>query len=128
MKIMSNLLKDVNDEWLVQTISTLNEANPIVDRILEDESVQGVVMTNKEGNPIFTNINLQHANTYGKAIQQLGLMTKYSVTEIDPFDEVLVVRLQTKKLEVLAVPHKEFNIAVIQNNSSIERNKIILNI
>ena len=49
MKILTNLLKDAQDEWLVKTSVLLNNMNPMIDRIMEDDSVEGVVMTNKEG-------------------------------------------------------------------------------
>ncbi|CAH2057022.1 unnamed protein product, partial [Iphiclides podalirius] len=116
MKIISNLLKDAKDEWLLKTTVSLNEVNPIVDRLMEDESVEGVVMTNKEGSPILTNINMMGATNYGTAMQNLGHMAQASVKEIDPFDEVLVIRLHTNKLEVMTAHHSEFNIIVLQHS------------
>ncbi|XP_023951642.2 dynein light chain roadblock-type 1-like [Bicyclus anynana] len=118
MKIISNLLKDSQDEWLVQTTASLNKINPVVDRIMEDDSVEGVILTNKEGVPILTNTNLISATHCGPAMQRLGLMAHRGVTEIDQFDEVLVLRLKTKKLEVMVAPHSEFNIIVMQHARS----------
>ncbi|CAH2097464.1 unnamed protein product [Euphydryas editha] len=116
MKIVSNLLKDAHDEWLVRTTASLNEINPIVDRIMEDDSVEGVIMTNKEGIPILTNFNLMGATNYGLSMKRLGDMTQISAKEIDPFDEVLVLRLKTKKIEIMVVPNREFNIIVMQHS------------
>ncbi|CAH2245400.1 jg12913 [Pararge aegeria aegeria] len=114
MKIITNLIKDFHDEWLVKTTASLNEINPIVDRIMEDDSVEGVVLTNKEGVPVLTNMNLIGATNYGLAMRRLGYMTHLSIAEIDPFDEVLILRIRTKKLEVMVAPHLEFNIVVMQ--------------
>ncbi|CAG4939280.1 dynein light chain roadblock-type 1-like isoform X1 [Colias croceus] len=116
MKIISNLLKNFQDEWLVRTTASLNEINPIVDRIMEDESVEGVVMTNQEGEPVLTNINLMNATNYGIAMRRLGIMTQTAIKELDPFDEVLILRLNTKKIEIMTAPHKEFSITVMQHS------------
>ncbi|KPJ09946.1 Dynein light chain roadblock-type 1 [Papilio machaon] len=116
MKVLSNLLKDSRDEWLINTTISLNAVNPIVDRIMEDESVEGVVMTNKDGSPILTNINVMGATNYGTAMRRLGFMAQAGVKEIDPFDEVLILRLKTQKLEVMAAHHSEFNVIVLQHS------------
>ncbi|CAK1590887.1 unnamed protein product [Parnassius mnemosyne] len=116
MKIITNLLKDSEDEYLMQTTASINEINPIIDRIMEDESVEGVVMTNKEGAPILTNINLMGAANYGTAMQSLGFMAQACVKEIDPFDEVIIMRTNTRKFEIMLAPDPEFNIVVLQRS------------
>ncbi|CAH2097465.1 unnamed protein product [Euphydryas editha] len=83
---------------------------------MEDDSVEGVIMTNKEGIPILTNFNLMGATNYGLSMKRLGDMTQISAKEIDPFDEVLVLRLKTKKIEIMVVPNREFNIIVMQHS------------
>ncbi|XP_072948326.1 dynein light chain roadblock-type 2-like [Epargyreus clarus] len=115
MKIMSNLLKDSRDEWLVKTTASINNVNPIIDRIMDDESVESVIMTNKEGAPILTNINLTSATNFGIALSRLGVMTQICITEVDPLDEVLILRVNTKKMEIMVAPHREFNIIVVQH-------------
>ncbi|XP_047540358.1 uncharacterized protein LOC125073541 [Vanessa atalanta] len=95
--------------------ASLNEINPVVDRIMEDDSVEGVIMTNKEGIPILTNVNLMAATNHGLGMKRLGEMTKISTKEIDIFDDVLVLRLITKKIEIIVAPNKEFNIIVMQH-------------
>ncbi|CAF4858661.1 unnamed protein product [Pieris macdunnoughi] len=123
MKIISNLLKNFHDEWLVKTTASLNEINPIVDRIMEDESVEGVIMTNQEGEPILTNINLMNATNYGIAMSRLGAMTQASIKDLDPFDEVLILRVTTKKLEIMTAPHSEFNVIVMQHSRIKSKHK-----
>ncbi|XP_063833559.1 dynein light chain roadblock-type 1-like [Ostrinia nubilalis] len=124
MKIISNLLKDARDEWLVNTTVTINKVNPIIDRIMEDESVEGVIMTNKEGAPILTNISTTRATNYGLVLQSFGTMAQIYIKELDTFDEVLVARIHTKKSEIMMAPHPEFTIIVIQHARHIlEENK-----
>ncbi|CAH4023844.1 unnamed protein product [Pieris brassicae] len=123
MKIISNLLKNFHDEWLVRTTASLNEINPIVDRIMEDESVEGVIMTNQEGEPILTNINLMNATNYGIAMRRLGAITQASIKDLDPFDEVLILRVTTKKLEIMTAPHSEFNVIVMQHSRIKSKHK-----
>ncbi|KAL0861342.1 hypothetical protein ABMA27_008895 [Loxostege sticticalis] len=114
MKIITNLIKDYKDQWLINTTVVINEANPIIDRIMDDDSVAGVIMTNKEGAPILTNISTTRATNYGLKLNRFGAMTQIYIKELDPFDEVLAVRFHTKKVEVMLAPHPEFNIIVIQ--------------
>ncbi|CAG5020773.1 unnamed protein product [Parnassius apollo] len=83
---------------------------------MEDESVEGVVMTNKEGAPILTNINLMGAANYGIAMQKLGSMAQACVKELDLFDEVIIMRTDTRKFEIMLAPHPEFNIVVLQRS------------
>ncbi|KAJ0171306.1 hypothetical protein K1T71_012856 [Dendrolimus kikuchii] len=106
---------DLKDEWLVTTTSSINKVNPVVDRIMDDESVEGVIMTNKEGAPILTNITLTGASNYGLRLQQFGSITQMYKKEMDPFDEVLIIRLHTKKLEIMFATNPEFNIVVLQH-------------
>ncbi|KAG6453879.1 dynein light chain roadblock-type 1 [Manduca sexta] len=115
MKISTNLLKDTRDEWLAKTSATINTVNPIIDRIMEDESVEGVIMTNKEGAPILTNVSLTTATNYGLSFNRYGNMAQNYIKELDPFDAVIVMRINTKKIEIMVAPDPEFNIIVIQH-------------
>lgn len=82
---------------------------------MEDDSVEGVIMTNKEGTPILTNISSTRATNYGMSLQTIGYLAQIYIKELDTFDEVLVTRIITKNLEIMLAPHPEFNIIVIQH-------------
>ncbi|VVC91353.1 unnamed protein product [Leptidea sinapis] len=123
MKILTNLLKNYNDERLVRTTASLNEINPIVDRIMEDDSVEGVIMANNEGEPILTNMHLMNATAYSLAMHRLGVMVQNCVKEVDPFDEVMVLRVNTKKVEIMTAPHKDFCIIIVQHSRSKVKEK-----
>ncbi|XP_075985719.1 dynein light chain roadblock-type 1-like [Anticarsia gemmatalis] len=114
MKIITNLLKDVNDESLVRATAVINKCNPMVDRIMDDESVEAVIMTNKEGAPILTNVSTTHATMYGRALHRYGVMSQMYIKELDPFEEIMAVRIDTKKNELILAPDPEFCIIVIQ--------------
>ncbi|CAB3260124.1 unnamed protein product [Arctia plantaginis] len=116
MKVMTNLLKDALDEHLVRTTAAINTSNPIVDRIMDDDSVEGVIMTNKEGAPIFTNVSVTHATLYARHLHKYGVMSMTYMTELDPLDEILVIRMQTKKNELILTPHRDFLIIIIQHS------------
>ncbi|CAH1640798.1 unnamed protein product [Spodoptera littoralis] len=115
MKIITNLLKDARDEWLVRTTATINCANPIVDRIMEDDSVEGVIMTNKEGVPILTNVSITSATNYGRALHKFGVLSQMYIKELDPLEEIMILRIHTKKNEIMMAPENDFNIIVIQH-------------
>ncbi|XP_028036713.1 dynein light chain roadblock-type 1-like [Bombyx mandarina] len=114
MKIVRAMLHEDGDEWLVNLSAKINNINPVIDRIMEDESVEGVIMTNKDGCPIMTNVNAAGATNYALALHRFGVMVQTCVKEMDPFDAVLVMRLHTKKKEIMVVPDPSFNIIVLQ--------------
>ncbi|XP_061724094.1 dynein light chain roadblock-type 1-like [Cydia pomonella] len=118
MKIMQKLLKDDKDTFLVHTTALMNERNPIVDRIMDGDSVDTVIMANKEGSPILTNMNLSISTRYATSMQRLGTMVHHLIMELDPFDEPLVFRLKSSKEEVMVAPHREFSIIVVQREKA----------
>ncbi|RVE50806.1 hypothetical protein evm_004555 [Chilo suppressalis] len=115
MKILTNLLKDKRDEWLVYTTANINNVNPIVDRLMEDDSVDCVIMTNKDGTPILTNTSPTTATNYGLILHPIGSLAHIYIKELDALDEVIVTRIITKNVEILIAPHREFNIIVAQH-------------
>ncbi|KAJ8710574.1 hypothetical protein PYW08_009089 [Mythimna loreyi] len=115
MKIITNLLKDARDEWLVRTTAIINTSNPIVDRIMDDDSVEGVIMTNKEGAPILTNVSVTSATNYGRGLRKFGSLAQMYVKELNPLEEIMIIRILTKKNEIIMAPDDEFNIVVIQH-------------
>ncbi|XP_021194837.2 dynein light chain roadblock-type 1 [Helicoverpa armigera] len=123
MKIITNLLKDARDEWLVRTTATINSANPIVDRIMDDDSVEGVIMTNKEGAPILTNMSVTSATNYGRALHKFGQISQIYIKELNPLEEIIIIRIHTKKDEIMVAPDSEFNIMVIQHARSHHKPK-----
>ncbi|XP_059055919.1 uncharacterized protein LOC131849814 [Achroia grisella] len=108
-------LNTATKQAFAEITANINGINPIVDRIIEDESVEGVIMTNRDGAPILTNISLTRATNFGLALKRLGTMIQSYIQELDPFDEVLAVRINTKQIEMLVAPHTEFNIIVVQH-------------
>ncbi|XP_063628999.1 dynein light chain roadblock-type 1-like [Cydia splendana] len=118
MKVMQKLLKDDKDTFLVHTTALMNERNPIVDRIMDGDSVDTVIMANKEGSPILTNINLSVSTRYATRMLRLGTMIHHLIMELDPFDEPLVFRLKSTKEEVMVAPHREFSIIVVQREKA----------
>ncbi|OWR54185.1 dynein light chain roadblock-type 2 like protein [Danaus plexippus plexippus] len=112
--LFQTAIKEITDE--------INKINPMVDRMMEDDSVEGVIMTNKEGVPILTNTNLVAATNYGIGMRNLGQMAQISAQEIDPFDEVLILRIITKKIEVMVAPRQEFAIVVMQHARTNKKN------
>ncbi|XP_052756303.1 uncharacterized protein LOC116413373 [Galleria mellonella] len=116
--VLSKKLPHLNTatmQALNEITAKVNTVNPIVDRIMEDESVEGVIMTNKDGAPVLTNISLRRATNFGLALKRFGTLTQNYIKELDPFDEVLVIRINTKKIEMLVAPHTEFNITIVQH-------------
>ncbi|KAJ2941359.1 hypothetical protein O0L34_g3561 [Tuta absoluta] len=114
MKIIPNLIKDKKDEQLVQMTTSMNTVNPVIDRIVEDDSVDSVILINQQGEPIYTNISVVNATNFGGKLYPLGQVVRDAVKDLNVFDEVMVLRIDTKKYEIMMVPEEEFGVIVVQ--------------
>ncbi|KAI5633276.1 roadblock/LC7 domain-containing protein [Phthorimaea operculella] len=114
MKIIPNLIKDRKDEQLVQMTSSMNRINPVIDRITDDDSVDSVILINQEGDPIYTNVPVINATNIGKNLCPLGRVVRDAVKDLNVLDNLMVLRIDTKKYEIMMVPEEDFGVVVVQ--------------
>uniref|UniRef100_A0A3P9IYG1 Dynein, light chain, roadblock-type 1 n=1 Tax=Oryzias latipes TaxID=8090 RepID=A0A3P9IYG1_ORYLA len=87
-------------------------------RIQSQKGVQGVIIVNSEGIPIKTTLDNTSTVQYAGLIQQLVLMARSTVRELDPQNDLTFLRVRSKKNEIMIAPDKDYFLIVIQNPSA----------
>uniref|UniRef100_A0A8C7WUR6 Dynein light chain roadblock n=1 Tax=Oryzias sinensis TaxID=183150 RepID=A0A8C7WUR6_9TELE len=70
-------------------------------RIQSQKGVQGVIIVNSEGIPIKTTLDNTSTVQYAGLIQQLVLMARSTVRELDPQNDLTFLRVRSKKNEIM---------------------------
>ncbi|CAH0696415.1 unnamed protein product [Spodoptera exigua] len=65
--------------------------------------------------PILTNVSITAATNYGRALHKFGVLSQMYIKEVNPLEEIMILRIHTKKNEIMMAPDNEFNIIVIQH-------------
>uniref|UniRef100_A0A3P9KHP5 Dynein light chain roadblock-type 1 n=1 Tax=Oryzias latipes TaxID=8090 RepID=A0A3P9KHP5_ORYLA len=73
-------------------------------RIQSQKGVQGVIIVNSEGIPIKTTLDNTSTVQYAGLIQQLVLMARSTVRELDPQNDLTFLRVRSKKNEIMIAP------------------------
>ncbi|XP_036065967.1 dynein light chain roadblock-type 1 isoform X2 [Oryzias melastigma] len=70
------------------------------------------------GIPIKTTLDNLSTVQYAGLIQQLVLMARSTVRELDPQNDLTFLRVRSKKNEIMIAPDKDYFLIVIQNPSA----------
>ncbi|KAM8757156.1 dynein light chain roadblock-type 1 [Sparus aurata] len=93
------------------------EVEETLKRIQGQKGVQGIIIVNSEGIPIKTTLDYPSTVQYAGLIQQLVMMARSTVREIDPQNDLTFLRVRSKKNEIMIAPDKDYFLIVIQNPS-----------
>ncbi|CDS42721.1 dynein light chain [Echinococcus multilocularis] len=85
-----------------------------IERIQNHRNVQGVILVNAEGNPIRSNMDNSTSLQYTRHAEELRSMTQHVVRDLDPEDELVVLRLRTRMNEVMILPERDQTVICIQ--------------
>lgn len=75
-----------------------------IERIQNHKNVQGLVLVNSDGNPVRSNMDNSTSLQYTRHTEELRGMTQHVVRDLDPEDDLVVLRLRTKMNEVMVLP------------------------
>lgn len=82
------------------------DMNQRVERIQNHKNVQGLILINAEGNPVRSNMDNSTSLQYTRHTEELRSMTQHVVRDLDPTDDLVVLRLRTRMNEVMILPGK----------------------
>lgn len=91
-----------------------SELDETIKRISSKKGVEGVIIINSDGIPIRTSLDEEQATIYAGICSHLVMKGKSLITGIDPSDELRLLRLRSKKYELLLAPDKGYLMVVIQ--------------
>ncbi|XP_026490189.1 dynein light chain roadblock-type 2-like [Vanessa tameamea] len=82
-------------------------------RINENGNVVGSIIVNCEGFPETTTLDSLTAATYSTHMRNLSHHASNALKEIDVTDELMVLRLVSRKSEAVVAPDHEFHLIVV---------------
>ncbi|XP_034826022.1 dynein light chain roadblock-type 2-like [Maniola hyperantus] len=86
-------------------------------RINENGNVVGTIIVNREGFPETTTLDSLTAATYSTHMRNLSHHASNALKEIDVTDELVVLRLVSKKSEAVVAPDHEFHLIVVMRKT-----------
>ncbi|CAB3249606.1 unnamed protein product [Arctia plantaginis] len=87
-------------------------------RINENACVSGTIIVNREGFPETTTLDSLTAATYSTHMRNLSYHASNALKEIDVTDELVVLRLVSKKTEAAVAPDDEFHLIVVMRRQA----------
>ncbi|XP_075985210.1 dynein light chain roadblock-type 2-like [Anticarsia gemmatalis] len=87
-------------------------------RINENGCVVGTIIVNCEGFPETTTLDSLTAATYSTHMRNLSHYASNALKEIDVLDELVVLRLVSRKTEAVVAPDDEFHLIVVMRRNA----------
>nr|CUU98736.1 hypothetical transcript [Hymenolepis microstoma] len=84
------------------------------ERIRNHKNIQGIILINEEGNPIRSSLDTSTSLHYSRHANELKLISQDIVRDLNPDDELTVLRLRTEHNEIMMLPNKEQMVVCIQ--------------
>ncbi|XP_017784071.1 PREDICTED: dynein light chain roadblock-type 2-like [Nicrophorus vespilloides] len=78
------------------------------------EGVVGIIVINSEGIPIKSTLDNTITVQYAGLISSLAEKSRSVVRDLDPSNDLLFIRIRSKKHEIMVAPDKEFILLVVQ--------------
>lgn len=82
-------------------------------RINENGNVVGTIIVNSEGFPETTTLDSLTAATYSTHLRTLSHLASNALKEIDVTDDLVALRLVSRKAEAVVAPDPEFHLIVV---------------
>ena len=87
-------------------------------RIQSHKGVVGTIVVNSaEGIPLRTDLDNSNTLLHASLCKALVSMAKNTVRDIDPENELTILRVKSKKNELIISPWEDYLLIVIQNNN-----------
>mmetsp|Transcript_122660 Transcript_122660/g.192502 ORF Transcript_122660/g.192502 Transcript_122660/m.192502 type:complete len:106 (+) Transcript_122660:67-384(+) len=96
----------------------MSEVEEAILRIRAHKSVAGLIVLDKDGEPIRHTLKPDHhppTITYARIISQLATKAKSIVRDLDPQNDLEFLRIRAKKLEIMVAPGPDYLLIVIQD-------------
>ena len=85
-------------------------------RIQTHKGVLGIIVVNGDGIPIRTDFDNSTTLQYANLCRILASMANGTVRDIDPQNELTILRVRSRRNELMIAPCEEYPLIVIQND------------
>ena len=92
----------------------------MIKRINNRHDVVGLVVLNQEGLQVKSTLDKSSTALYVTHMNHLIESARGCIRDIDPQNQLLVLRMRTKKNEVMVVPDKDYTLLVVQNVDAVK--------
>lgn len=89
-------------------------------RIKNQSGVKAVVVLNRDNLPIHSTVDGTTTMSLANLCKPIEHMSRSAIRSVDPTDDLVVIRLRTKKNEIIIAPEEENLLVVIQSNEHVE--------
>lgn len=99
----------------VAKICLTPEMDDMLKRIHDSKNVAGIMLINREGITVKTSLDSSVTAQYSGLISYFAERAKTIVKAMDPTNELMYLRVTSKKHEILVAPDTDFVLIVMQN-------------
>lgn len=99
----------------VKIESALVEAT--LKRIQNHRGVMGIIVVNPDGIPVRTDLDNSTTLTYANTCRTLAALARSTVRDIDPQNDLSILRVRSRKYEIMVAPCDDYLLIVLQNDS-----------
>lgn len=86
-------------------------------RIQSHKGVVGTIVVNADGIPIKTDLDNANTLQYASACRNLTMLASNTVRDMDPQNELLIVRVSSRKNEMIIAPKEGYHLIVVQTKT-----------
>ncbi|KAG8515188.1 Dynein light chain roadblock-type 1 [Galemys pyrenaicus] len=102
-------------EAKVSVGSKMAEVEETLKRLQSQKGVQGIIVVNTEGIPVKSTMDSPTTTQYASLMHSFILKARGTEREIDPQNDLIFLRIHSKKNEIMVTPDKDYFLIVIQN-------------
>ncbi|XP_061532704.1 dynein light chain roadblock-type 2-like [Phyllopteryx taeniolatus] len=90
------------------------EVEETLQRIEAHGSVIGTIVANADGIPVRSTFDISKAGKYVEVLRHLTALARSTVRDVDPQDDLVVMRISTKNQEIMVAPENSYLLILIQ--------------
>ena len=105
------------------TASKSHETQVVEDRlgrIFKQNGVKAVIVLNGDDLPIHTTVDGTMTMALANSCRPIERLSRNTIRDIDPTDDLVLIRIRTHKNEIIIAPEEESLLVVMQNMNDIE--------
>ena len=102
------------DVQAFQTSVSKTDVEKILRRIQAHRGVVALMVTNRDGHILRSNVDINTTKLYAVQYQKLIKMAHSAVRELDPENELCFIRVRNKQHEIMVAPTEDLILIVVQ--------------
>jgi dynein light chain roadblock-type len=99
----------------------MTTSEKLLSEISRKDGVLGIIVMTDEGIPIRSDFPENETNVYSSLVGHFVQRTKKALQELDGTGEPEVIRVRSKKNELVIVPQGKFVLLVVQDPNSVKK-------